>query len=70
MNTGILCACRPKSTSWRFISDRLLNAYLMVGTPIVFAEYSRYCEFLEAVSDRTGVHTRNLYVRRKLPHWF
>ncbi len=43
--------------------DRLLQRYLLVSTPFVFAEYSRYCEFLEAVSDRTGVHTKNLYVR-------
>jgi len=43
--------------------NRLLNAYLMVGTPLVFTEYSRYCDFLEAVSDRTGIHAKNLYLR-------
>lgn len=43
--------------------DRLLQRYLLVSTPFVFTEYSRYCEFLEAVSERTGVHTKNLYVR-------
>ena len=42
---------------------RLLNAFLMGGTPVVFNEYDRYCGFLEAVSDRTGVHAKNLYVR-------
>jgi hypothetical protein len=43
--------------------DRLLHGYLLVSTPFVFADYSRYCDFLEAVSDRTGVHAKNLYVR-------
>ena len=44
-------------------AHRLLNAYLMGGTPTVFQRYEQYCDFLEAVSDRTGVHTKNLYVR-------
>jgi hypothetical protein len=42
---------------------RLLNGYLMRGTPTVFLQYEQYCDFLEAVSDRTGVHAKNLYVR-------
>ena len=42
---------------------RLLNAYLMGGTPVVFAQYEQYADFLEAVTDRTGVHAKNLYVR-------
>jgi hypothetical protein len=33
--------------------DRLLNAYLMVGTPLVFAEYSHYC----------GIHLSELAFR-------
>jgi hypothetical protein len=43
--------------------QRLLSGYLMAGTPCAFATYSKYCDFLEAVAERTGVHTRNLYVR-------
>jgi hypothetical protein len=42
---------------------QLVNRYLMAGTPRAFAEYDRYCEFLEAVAERTGVHPRNLYLR-------
>lgn len=41
----------------------LVNRYLMAGTPWAFAEYAQYCEFLEAVAKRTGVHPRNLYLR-------
>ncbi len=42
---------------------RLINGLLMSGTPWAFAEYSHYCDFLEAVAERTGVHPRNLYLR-------
>jgi hypothetical protein len=42
---------------------RLVNRYLMTGTPWAFPEYGCYCDFLEAVADRTGVHPRNLYLR-------
>jgi hypothetical protein len=42
---------------------RLVNGYLMVGTPRAFADYTSYCDFLEAVAERTGVHPRNLYLR-------
>lgn len=43
--------------------QRLLSGYLMAGTPCAFATYSQYCDFVEAVAERTGVHARNLYVR-------
>ena len=42
---------------------QLVNRYLMTGTPWAFPEYGRYCHFLEAVAERTGVHLRNLYLR-------
>ena len=42
---------------------QLVNRYLMSGTPQAFAEYDHYCDFLEAVAERTGVHPRNLYLR-------
>ncbi|MBL8795364.1 MAG: hypothetical protein JNM56_15780 [Planctomycetia bacterium] len=42
---------------------QLVNRYLMMGTPWAFAEYVRYCDFLDAVAERTGVHPRNLYLR-------
>ncbi|MEX1223337.1 MAG: hypothetical protein WEA31_02205 [Pirellulales bacterium] len=42
---------------------RLLIGYLMGGTPHVFARHEDYCVFLDAVSDGTGVHPKNLYVR-------
>ncbi|RLT08466.1 MAG: hypothetical protein DWI24_10930 [Planctomycetota bacterium] len=43
---------------------RLVNDYLMGGvTPKAFAEYKLYCDFLHAISERTGVHPRNLYLR-------
>jgi hypothetical protein len=42
---------------------QLVNRYLMTGTPWAFPEYGRYCDFLEAVAERTGVHPRNLYLR-------
>ena len=42
---------------------RLVNGFLMIGTPWAFAEYFHYCDFLEAISERTGIHPRNLYLR-------
>jgi hypothetical protein len=42
---------------------RLVNGYLMTGTPRAFATYEHYCDFLEALSERTGVHPRNMYLR-------
>jgi len=42
---------------------QLINRYLMTGTPSAFAEYERYCDFLEAVAERIGIHPRNLYLR-------
>ena len=43
---------------------RLVNDYLMGGsTPKAFDEYARYCDFVHAVAERTGVHPRNLYLR-------
>jgi hypothetical protein len=42
---------------------RLLGRYLMAGTPCAFPDYDRYCDFLEAVAERTGIHRKNLYVR-------
>jgi hypothetical protein len=42
---------------------RLVNGYLMTGTPWAFAEYSRYCDFIETLADRTGIHPKNLYLR-------
>ena len=41
----------------------LVNRYLMAGTPWAFATYALYCDFLDAVAERTGVHSRNLYLR-------
>jgi hypothetical protein len=42
---------------------QLVYRYLMAGTPWAFPDYCCYCEFLEAVAERTGVHPRNLYLR-------
>ena len=42
---------------------RLINNYLMSGTPHAFSTYDSYCDFLEAVAERTGIHPRNLYLR-------
>jgi hypothetical protein len=42
---------------------RLVNDVLTAGTPAAFAEYERYCAFLDAVSKRLGVHPRNIFVR-------
>ena len=44
-------------------SLKLINRYLMNGTPRAFEEYGAYCDFLEALAERTGVHPRNLYLR-------
>ena len=43
--------------------QQLVNRYLMTATPWAFPGYGRYCDFLEAVAERTGVHPRNLYLR-------
>lgn len=42
---------------------RLINGYLMAGTPRAFPNYACYCDFLGATADRLGVHPRNLYLR-------
>jgi len=42
---------------------QLVNRYLLAGTPRAFADHAGYCEFLEAVASRTGVHPRNLFLR-------
>lgn len=42
---------------------RLVDGYLMAGTPWAFPDYARYCDFLEAIAERTGIHPRNLYLR-------
>ena len=42
---------------------RLIDHYLLVGTPIVFPDYSTHYDFLRAVSERIGVHPRNLVLR-------
>ena len=42
---------------------RLVNNYLMAGTPWAFEEYERYCDFIQAVAERTGIHPKNLYLR-------
>jgi hypothetical protein len=45
-------------------SRRLIIGFLMAGhTPAVFTDHGKYCDFLEAISERTGVHPRNLYLR-------
>jgi hypothetical protein len=33
------------------------------STPRAFSEHRHYCDFVDAVSERTGVHPRNLYLR-------
>ena len=42
---------------------RLINGHLMAGTPWAFPTYVGYCDFLDAVAERVGVHPRNLYLR-------
>jgi hypothetical protein len=42
---------------------RLLTGYLMAGTPKAFPDCASYCDFLEAIWERTSVHPRNLYLR-------
>ncbi|HEV3262527.1 MAG TPA: hypothetical protein VG013_37085, partial [Gemmataceae bacterium] len=42
---------------------RLVNSFLMTGTPWAFSEYTHYGDFLEALAERTGVHPKNFYLR-------
>lgn len=42
---------------------RLVDHYLIRGTPYVFLSYAAYGEFLHAVSERIGVHPSNLCLR-------
>ncbi len=42
---------------------RLVDHYLIRGTPNVFPSYAAYGEFLHAVSERIGVHPSNLSPR-------
>jgi hypothetical protein len=44
-------------------SRRLVDDYLMSSTPQAFSRYSDYCDFLEAISERTGIHRRSMYLR-------
>ncbi len=56
----------PKALYQMVLEDslRLVNGYLMGGsTPKAFDEYAQYCDFVEAVAERTGVHPRNRYLR-------
>ena len=43
---------------------RLVDHYLIKGTPHAFPSYATYGEFLHAVSERIGVHPSNLFLRR------
>jgi hypothetical protein len=43
--------------------DRLIDGYLMFGTPAAFPDYISYCTFLAEIEERTGIHPRNLYLR-------
>ncbi len=52
----------PKELYQMVLEDslRLVNGYLMGGnTPRAFDEYAQYCDFVEAVAERTGVHPRS-----------
>ncbi len=42
---------------------RLIDHYLIVGTPSVLPTYASYYDFLKSVSERIGVHPRNLVLR-------
>jgi hypothetical protein len=55
----------PKEVYQMVLADprRLVNGYLMSGTPWAFADYARYWEFIEAVADRIGIHPKNIYLR-------
>ncbi len=45
-------------------SRRLIGGFLMAGhTPSVFPSHEKYYSFLEALAERTGVHSRSLYLR-------
>jgi hypothetical protein len=45
-------------------SARLIGGFLMAGhTPAVFPTHAQYCDFFEAISERTGIYPRNLYLR-------
>jgi hypothetical protein len=59
----VLCTPRTLYELTKTASRQLVNRYLLTGTPWAFADYGRYCDFLEAVAERTGVHPNNLYLR-------
>lgn len=42
---------------------RLINYYLMRGTPHAFRTYPDYCNFLDDVSGKLGVQPNNLFMR-------
>ncbi len=42
---------------------RLVNDYLMAGTPWAFNDYQSYRDFVHAVAERTGIHPKNFYLR-------
>lgn len=42
----------------------LISGFLMAGhTPAAFPNHESYCDFLDAICERTGVHPRSLYLR-------
>jgi hypothetical protein len=42
---------------------RLVDDYLIRGTPHAFPDYAAYCDFLHAVSERIAVHPSNIFLR-------
>jgi hypothetical protein len=42
---------------------RLIDSYLLTGTPWSFPTYDSYRNFLEAIYERIGIHPNNLFMR-------
>ena len=49
---------------------RLIDHYLIQGTPAVFSTYDVYYDFLREISIRLGVHPRNLILRGSSKYGF
>lgn len=49
--------------------DHLINHWLMPGTPWAFATSEKYCQFVDYLSERTGIHPRIDREARSVTSW-
>ena len=43
--------------------DRLINHYLLPGTPVAFPSYDKYVHFIDYLAEHTGIHPHHFLFR-------